>query len=175
MIAYTLIPGGWFDPFELICSLRERMGLFEPGIPRQLFLREPDGKTHNPELRNWPEIRNLLSRIERFGANAFRPAKEAGAILLEMLDPAVAMPWDQRTEPYWKEHVRIRMALRTNPGVALYGPGGQVVLPQIGQLIACNMTAPNTMVNYGETPAIMLVIDAKPRTPSPSHNHASES
>lgn len=153
MTAFTVIPGAWFDPFELTCSLRERLGQFGEAIRGRRIWSPAD---------RWPELENVLGRIERFGESRFQPISEAPRLYLEMLDPGAIMAWRTRDDEIARETLRFYMLLVGNPAVFWYGPG-QVIAPAPGQLVACNTRIPHSAANFGDCPRIALVIDARPK------------
>ena len=155
MTAFTVIPGAWFDPFELTCSLRDRIGGFGAAIRgrRVWSLTAADDR--------WPELENMLGRIERYGESRFQPISEAPRLYLEMLDPGAIMQWRTRDDEIARETVRFYMLLTGNPLVFFYSPG-QMFQPVPGQLMACNTRIPHSAANFGDCPRVCLVIDARP-------------
>ena len=155
MTAFAIISGAWFDPYEPACSLRERMGSFGEG-KRGRRVWSPDAD------ERWPELNNLLGRIERFGEAMFQPLSEAPRLYLEMLDPGAIMGWRTRDDDIARETLRFYLPLTGNPLTFWYGPG-QVIQSVLGQLVGCNTRIPHSAANFGECPRVALVIDARPR------------
>ena len=156
MTAFTPIPGAWFDPFELICSLRERLGLFGEAKRGRRIL------SAGAPIARWPELDNMLGRIEHFGEAMFQPIDEAARLYLEMLDPGAIMGWRTRDDEIARETLRFYMLVIGNPLTFWYAPG-QVIAPAPGQLMACNTRIPHSAANFGDCPRIALVIDARPK------------
>ena len=164
MTAFAIIPA-WLDPYELACSLRERMGSFgESKRGRRVWSPDADER--------WPELNNLLGRIERLAM--FQPLNEAARLYLEMLDPGAIMGWRTRDDAIARETMRLYLPLIGSPAIFWYGPG-QVIQPVLGQLVGCNTRIPHSAANFGDCPRVAMVIDARPRrTPDPQRSHAPE-
>jgi hypothetical protein len=162
MSAYNIIPGGWFDPFELICSLRPRMGWFREPVNGKRIVHATD-KVQD----KWPELANMLDRLRQFGKDAY----ENGRASVEMIDPQAITPWEVDPGPYealgqqFIKGPRFLMALRSNMGFAFHGPA-EVINPNPGQLFMVDTRLPRCAINMGESPWIGLVIDAKPKASS---------
>jgi hypothetical protein len=171
--AFTFV--GFIEPFDLICSLKGRMGLFAGTGLRTLHLRGPrkggDGEDYvdTRELSRWPEVRAVLQRVEAFCKKRFSADIEFGRVYLEMLDPGTAAPTRSARNHYGFSHLRLVLALRANPGAYLWCPPDQLVLTA-GQLVLTGPALWHGAVNMGEYSRINLVVDIKtgaPGVPSP--------
>lgn len=159
----------FLDPFELIGSLRQRMGLFGPsagGGLRSLPVRGPRANADDPDddlgfvlykdAGKWVELKNTLGRIKRIGDQG--GGIEFGRIALELLPPGVCLPWAFEDSTYNARFNRAYLALRTNPGVTLFS-GNESWSPIIGLLTVANRRVRHSAVNLGEHPAIWLAVD----------------
>lgn len=163
--------GVWYDPFELMCSLRQRLGQFKgEGGVRTLTLRGPRANAGDPddefsyvmakESAKWVEARILLDRIRRDGAQLLQGELEFGRVYFEMLDAGAVVPWRRRSTPYTERFTRLHYGVRTNPASLIYsGPESINVLP--GQLVAVGMRALHAAVNHGDHPRVHLLIDIR--------------
>ena len=151
MTAFSLIPGGWIDPFDLVCSLRPRMGWFkdkdEMMPPGHRWLRIAP-----KVIEKWPELGNALEAVEAIGQGQY----ERGETRIEMVE-AGASALIPATGT-------VLVVLRTNPLVTVAGPQ-QAFNPAVtGDLIA--VSAGMCVMNMGATAWVGLLIEAR-RTPSP--------
>lgn len=142
MTAFT--PLAWFDPFDLICSLQKRMGIFRDGV---IWLIHPE-KTI--DLGKWPEAQRMLEKIEALAAGQY----EAERARMDMLEPGL-------NDQYEVKHFHLYMPLRTSPAAPLQSPGSPDVCPLPGALVAIHK--PYVAWNLGDSPRIALIIDAKPK------------
>jgi hypothetical protein len=152
------------DVFDLIGSLRTRLGLFkqENGGALGCPVRQPRGEkfTRPPHAADgkWPELTNMLQRILRLGDQM--GGIELGRVDLELLSAGACMDWlKDDGVPY--EHAV--MLLRTNPGVTFYA-GAEVAMPGIGFLTIISRRVPRSAINMGESSAIWLAIDFRRRS-----------
>lgn len=147
MTAFTLIPGGWIDPFELICSLRPRMGWFKTDdIPAHRLLRV------TPKvIEKWPELSNMLTAIEALGEGQY----ERGETLIQMVDAGGSVGFATGL----RGQGGVLMALRINDATTVHGPG-QIITPQPGYLFAV-ADVPVCVMNMGASPWIGLLIEAR--------------
>jgi len=157
-----------FDTFELVASLRTRMGLFktEHGSASTLTcpVRQRRGEkwTRPPHAATgkWPELTNTLQRVSRLGEAM--GGIEFGRIDLEMLPAGACMDWrlDQGEETLRYEHAI--MLLRTSPAVTFFA-GSEVAAPGIGFLTIMSRRLPRSAINTGEAAAIWLALDFRRR------------
>lgn len=145
MTAFT--PLAWFDPFDLICSLQRRMGMFRNSV---IWLIDPDRRI---DLGKWPEAERMLENIRGLGGEQW----EAEHAWVDLLEPQDAHPL------VFCKHLRLYMPLRTNPHAPLQSPGCVDICPLPGALVAIHK--PYVAWNLGDSPRIALIIDAKPRGP----------
>jgi len=152
-----------FDTFELVASLRTRLGLFkqEAGGVQICPVRQMKGeKWTRPAYAasgKWPELTNLLQRISRLGEAM--GGIELGMVDLELLPAGACMNW--RTDdglPF--EHAI--MLLRTSPAVTFFA-GSEVAAPGIGFLTIVSRRLPRSAINLGEAAAIWLALDFRKR------------
>lgn len=148
MSTYTAIPGAWFDPFELVCSLRPRLGWFKEPVNGKRIVHATD-----KVLDKWPELSNMLDLLRQYGKDAY----EGGKASVEMIDPGAITPWEADAGG-----PRFLMALRSNMGFAFHGPS-EVINSPPGQLVMVDTRQPRCAINMGQAPWIGLVIDAKPK------------
>ncbi len=167
----------WLDTFDLAASLPAKMGLFGKvaGL-RTLPIRgyakgtaEADEKfvTYGPAGR-WVELTSLRGKIKRLGE--VLGGVEIGLSNLEMLDPGAALPWERQGGAYYERWQRVRLAIRTNPGVALLAAtadGTETFSPPPGALHVVPAQLLCSAVNLGQTPAVALIVDFR-RHPSDS-------
>ena len=154
------------DPFDLIGSLRTRLGLFktEHGSASTLIcpVRQMRGEkwVRPPHAASgkWPELTNCLQRISRMGEAM--GGIEFGRIDLEMLPAGGCMDWrlDRGEETLKHEHAI--MLLRTSPAVAFFA-GSEVAAPGIGFLTTISRRLPRSAINLGDSAAIWLALDFK--------------
>jgi hypothetical protein len=158
-------PLAFLDPFDLISSLPRRMGLFKIGSDdpedhrKMLFIRTQRGVDEYRnvgDLGKWPELKAIVSQIERVGEQ--QGGVEFGRIFLELLPAGVCLPWQSEDTPYFARFNRTIMRLRVNPGAALYY-GVETLQPPPGLIVMVNQRTPHCQINIGETSAISLVID----------------
>lgn len=159
----TLSLLAWLDPYQLVCSLRERDGLFRAAGNAGRYvlnLRGPAKDADPSDLEayvwssaydRWPELQTMLSRIEAGADGAYTP----GRIYLDMLHPGALSPWQRPA------HTRLLMLLRSNPGVRIVGADGQGVgFPVPGQLVA-TAAVYSTVNTHIDAPYVGLVIEAR--------------
>jgi hypothetical protein len=155
------------DVFDFAASLRPRLGLLKGG---RLVIRGPRKDAADPdddlafvmakEAARWPELKTTLSHVERLGDKA--GGVDFGRIHLEMLMPGQTLPWSHETTPYAEMFQRAHLALRTNPGAALFS-GNEAWHVPTGHVVAINRRAPCSAINMGEHSRIHLIIDFKIR------------
>ena len=161
-------PLAWLDTFALAASLPRREGLFraEPERPglrhlairglRKDTLEEDEDFVGYKAATNWPELKNLLGRIQRLGD--LGGGVELGRVFLMMLDAGAMQDWRREASPYFERWSRALVAVRSNPGVVMV-IGAEAFQPGPGILNVVSVRLPHTMANFGETPAIMLAVD----------------
>lgn len=148
MTAFTLIPNGWFDPFELVASLRPRMGWFkDPEITAGHWALRITPKV----IEKWPELGNALTTIEAFGQDQY----ERGETRLHMVSGGGAMA-------LIPANGTVLTVLRTNPNVTLAGPS-QTINPSEGLLVA--VAQGMCVMNMGNSPWVGLLIEARVKQP----------
>ena len=153
-----------FDTFDLIASLRIKMGLFKRNNRIEVRAPKTEGDQERFVLRQhaarWPELTNLLQRIRRLGEQM--GGIEFGRIDLEMLPAGACMDWrlDQGEETLRYEHAI--MLLRTSPAVTFFA-GSEVAAPGIGFLTIMSRRLPRSAINTGEAAAIWLALDFRRR------------
>lgn len=164
---------GFLDPFDLLCSLKGRLGEFQgnPGL-RVLHLRaarkaEPDIFLDTRDLTRWPEARAVLERIRVAARTNFKADLEWGRIWLEMLDAGSGTRPRRDPSLYAQRHLRLLCGLRCNPGAYLWCPPEQHVL-RSGEIVATAPSLWHAAVNMGDFSRINLVIDAQITQPEPA-------
>jgi hypothetical protein len=169
----SFIALGWFDVYELACSLRSRIGLFpKSGDARTLSIYGPRGDA-DPEdattftwakgYDKWPELMNVLGEIERIGNRALVDI-EWGRINLELLMPSGIIPLESDGSGYAEKFDRAHLAIRTNPAAVVFcglisrniASGEAVVL---GTKRAPRPPLPVGAFNAGESPRCHLIVD----------------
>jgi hypothetical protein len=165
----------WFDCYELACSLRSRMGLFQKaaeGEPRILPIRGPRKGTGEDDddfvfyaaavgKGKWPELTGMLNRIKRQGEAI--GGVEFGNVFIELLSGGSALPWRAERGEYFTRYERSHMALRTNPAALMYS-GLETLHMAEGWLNAVNVCALHSAVNLADTPRIHLVLDTRAKS-----------
>jgi Aspartyl/Asparaginyl beta-hydroxylase len=160
------------EAYDLVCSLRQRAGLFTGGPIRTLMLRGPKkgAEDHDDaaaylrsrEAARWPELTVVLKQIERVGERVAGGPVDVGRVSLQWLDAGAVVPWRRESGDYYARFWRLHLPLRTNPGAMVYsGIESIQVLP--GQLTQVNVLAYHSAVNLGETPRVHLVVDLAKR------------
>lgn len=162
-------PLGFIEPFDLVCSLKERIGLFQGTGLRTVHLRaprksEPDEYVDTRELQRWPELRAVMERVETVGAEQFKTELDYSRIYLEMLDATTGMAPRRGPHPYSQHHLRLIIGLRCNPLSYLWCPPEQRVLSS-GEVVLTSPAFWHGAVNMGEYSRINLVLDI--RRPEP--------
>jgi len=143
------------DPFELICSLRPKMGLFKEEGGGSLYcpVRVPKEGKWVIRQGKWVELTNYIQRIRRLAD------VELGYIELRLLAAGGDMDWQPPDyEPGAYEHAIVM--LRTSPAFALFA-GPEVWMPAIGLLTVVSRRVPRSAINMGDSPAIWLAVDFK--------------
>lgn len=163
----NFLPICFVDTFDLVASMRQRMGLFKPGEPRILPIRGPRAEADDPDddlayinyrdpLAKWPEMARMIRRLGRIGEE--QGGIEFGRIFLEMLDPGMRLSWTLDDNAYAARFTRVHLPLRTNPAAMMHSGIEQAnLLP--GALTAVNQRAPHSAINLGEWPRVHLVAD----------------
>jgi hypothetical protein len=154
----NFLPLAFIDPFDLIASLPRRMGLFQPGEPPTTIKVRWDTETgfRQADLSKWPELQAIINQIDRLGEQ--RGGIEFGRIRIELLKPGTCLAWERDDTPYAERFNRSIMALRVNPGAALYY-GTEVLQPQLGLIVIVNQRVRHCKINIGETSSIYLIVD----------------
>lgn len=153
---------GWIEPFDIIASLKSRLGDFKGTGTRFLPLRgatrdEPDEYRDTRELTRWPEMRAILDRLSMEAAARQQGEIEIGRVYLEMLDSgAGTRPRSDRGSPW----LRLIYGLRCNPLAYLWCPPEQRVLTP-GEVLLTSAALFHGAVNMGEFSRINLVVDLK--------------
>jgi len=156
----SFLAAAHLDPFDLIASLRTRIGLFKDdgGGTLACPVRRPrdDGKFTIPPYAaagKWAELNNAIQRVKRLGDQM--GGIEFGRIDLELLPAGACMDWRQGGED---EHAILM--LRTSPAVTWFC-GPEIMMPTTGLLVLVNRLAPRSAINVGDSAAIWLAIDFK--------------
>lgn len=163
----------FLDTFELVGSLRSKMGLFKRRADDRLMVlpvRGPRANADDPDddtayvrykdAAKWVELTGMLTRIVRIGEQS--GGFELGRVSLELLPPGACLPWELEFSAYAARFARAVLPLRTNPGVTLYS-GGEVWHPVIGWLTITNRLVRHSAINLGEHQAIWLALDFRKR------------
>lgn len=161
---------GFIDSFDLVCSLKGRLGEFQGTGLRILHLRaarkaEPEVFLDTREFTRWPECRAVLEQIRLAAKTQFMANLEWGRIFLEMLDPGTGTRPRRDLSAYAQHHLRLICGLRCNPGAVIWSPPEQYVLKS-GEIIATGPALWSAAVNMGEFSRINLVIDAQMASPA---------
>ena len=148
-------PVAFLDTFDLVASLRTKMGLFrkaEDGI-LELPVRGPSAKAEDPdddtkfvryrEPAKWVELQNCISRIRRIGEQM--GGIDLGRVRLELLPPATCLPWALDEGAYNARFARALLPLRTNPAVTIFS-SNESWSPAIGYLTIVNRRVPNSAI-----------------------------
>ena len=147
MTAFSLVPGGWIDPFDLVCSLRPRMGWFKEPTD---FIRTTGDRVLRitPKvIEKWPELGNALEAVEAIGQGQY----ERGETRIEMVEAGASVLIPATGT--------VLMVLRTNPLVTVAGPQ-QAFNPAVtGDLIA--VSAGMCVMNMGTTAWAGLLVEAR--------------
>lgn len=157
----------FFDTFDLVASLPERLGGFKGERARRVLTlcgpRTDDDPAFvdSAQFLRWPEAQNLVDRIRRLDEGI-----EFGRIHLEMLLPGHGTPWTREEGEYAERFSRAYLALRTNPGCRLIC-GGEMLELLPGNLTVINRRVLHSAVNWGDNPRINLVVDFKQKLPLP--------
>jgi hypothetical protein len=165
----AFIPLAFFDTLELAGSLRMRWGGFKHDQPGYRVLRirgrakdsDPAEERFGryPAGKDWVELGNLVSEIERKGEELLSPGGvDLGLIFFEMLDPGAAVAWRGEVSEYFARWSRAMIAIRANPGVVLLA-GLETMTPAVGMLNMVSPRLPRAALNQGEWPAVWLTID----------------
>lgn len=155
----------FLDPYELACSLRPRLAQFGESDAhgrREMPIRwhGENGDWTRIKLSKWPELANMLARIEQIGTAIAGPL-DRGHIFFEMLDPGATLPWHREDIGDWW---RLHMAIRTNPGCMMFA-GGEAVNIMPGQVVRVGTGALSSALNAGEWPRVHLVMDFRREIP----------
>lgn len=148
------------DTFELVGSLRTRLGLFKAPEHGALVcpVRQWRGEKwmQAPYVASWPELTNMLKRIAHLGESM--GGIEFGDIDLVLLRPGACMDWqiDQGEETLQYEHAIL--VLRTSPAVTFFA-GAEAAAPGIGFLTMVSRRLPRSTINLGADAAIWLAAD----------------
>ena len=160
MANFTLV--GFFEPFDLICSLKGRMGDFSerPGL-RTIMLRgsrkgEPGEYIDSRELVRWPEMRAVLDHIGETAEKLLNARIEFGLAYVEMLDAGSGVRTQRHPSPF----MRLIGGLRCNPGAYLWCPPEQYVLHP-GEMVLTSPALFHGAVNAGDHSRINLVVDIR--------------
>lgn len=161
MAAFTTV--GFVDPFDLLCSLKGRLGGFQGTGLRVLHLRaprksDPDEYLDTRELSRWAEARAVLERIalsakQRTGADV-----EFGRIFLEMLDAGTGARPRRDLSPHASRFARLICGVRCNPGSILWCPPEQHILTP-GEVVMTAASLYHGAINMGEFSRVNMVID----------------
>lgn len=159
-------PVGFIEPFELISSLKERMGLFQgaSGL-RTLHLRaplkaEPDEYVDTRDFARWHEAQAILERVSEVALQQFKTELEFARVYLEMLDAAAGISPRRGSAPYAVRHVRLILGLRCNPSSYLWCPPEQRVLTP-GEVVVTSPALWHGALNMGEYSRINMVLDVR--------------
>lgn len=176
MAAFTAV--GFVDPFDLLCSLKGRLGGFQGTGLRVLHLRaprksEPEEYLDTRELARWSEARAILDRIalaakQRTGANV-----DFGRIFLEMLDAGTGTRPRRDLSPGAQRYARLICGLRCNPGAILWCPPEQHVL-SAGEVVMTASALYHGAINMGEFSRINMVIDVASIPNQPQNRETEE-
>lgn len=153
---------GWIEPFDIIASLKGRLGDFKGTGTRFLPLRgatkdEPDEYRDTRELTRWPEMRAILDRLSMEAATRQAGEIEIGRVYLEMLDSGAGIrPRIDRGSPW----LRLIVGLRCNPLAYLWCPPEQRALTP-GEVVLTSAALFHGAVNMGEFSRINLVVDLR--------------
>ena len=122
-----------------------------------LPLRGPDGPL--PILAEWKSAKALLARV-RAASAPFTGGKtgELGEAALVHLKPGGFMEWTWEDTEYARLHHRLHLCVVPGPGCCIFSGGESGVLP-VGMLTYVNRRVLHSAVNFGETPAIHLIVD----------------
>lgn len=162
------------DTFDLLCSLRPRIGLFLPaGHVRELPLRSARKGTDpadgdfvvSREASRWTEFKTTLGRLKRAGEAILGGELEFGRIYLEMLDAGGVVPWRRETDPCSERFVHVVLPLRSNPMAVTYSGIESATLAP-GWLTIVNVRVPYGAVNFGDHARIHLVLDVRGKQPA---------
>lgn len=153
---------GWIEPFDIIASLKSRMGDFKGTGTRFLPLRgatkdEPDEYRDTRELTRWPELRAVLDRLSMEAQARQHGEIEIGRAYLEMLDSGSGRMPRRDTASNW---LRLIVGLRTNPSSYLWCPPEQRVLTA-GEVLLTSPALFHGAVNMGEFSRIHLIADIR--------------
>jgi len=163
-VGVNFTPVGFIEPFELISSLKERMGLFQgTGGLRTLHLRaprkaEPDEYGDTRDFARWREAQAVLERVEETARSQFKEELEFARVYLEMLDAAAGVAPRRVSPPYAARHLRLIVGVRSNPSAYLWCPPEQRVLTP-GEVILTSPALWHGAINMGDYSRINLVID----------------
>jgi hypothetical protein len=154
---------GFIDPFDLLCSMKGRLGEFQGAGLRILHLRAarksaPEEFLDTREATRWPEYRAILERVAAEARSKFGAEIEFARCWLEMLDAGTGVRPRVDRSAYALGHMRLVYGLRCNPSSYLWCPPEQRVL-NAGEIL---LTAPalwHGAVNMGEFSRIHLVMD----------------
>lgn len=158
----NFISAGWIEPFDLVCSLKSRLGAFTGTGTRYLHLRgatkaEPDEYRDTRELTHWPEVRAVLDRLSMEAQARQQGEIEIGRVYLEMLDSGSGIR--PRRDEKWP-WPRLIIGLRCNPESYLWCPPEQRVLSS-GEVILTSPALFHGAVNRGEFSRIHLIVDLR--------------
>lgn len=158
----------YLDTYDLMCSMRSRVGLFTGKEIRRLTLRGPKKDAPDPddaaayvrprEATKWVELKVTLGQIEEIGEAIAQGPVEFGRIYLDWLDPGVKTGWRNMEGAYYRRFWRLHLPLRTNPGAMVYS-GVEAVQMLPGQLTQVNVLAPHSAINLGNAPRVHLIVD----------------
>lgn len=176
MAAFTVM--GFVDPFDLLCSLKGRLGGFQGTGLRVLHLRaprksEPDEYLDTRELSRWPEARAVLDRISQAGRARMGADVDIGRVFLEMLDAGTGTRPRRDLSHGSQRYARLICGLRCNPGSILWCPPEQHILTA-GEVVLTTATLYQGAINMGEFARINLVIDVAASAPIQPQNRELE-
>lgn len=114
-----------------------------------------------PILAEWRSIKALLSKVRVTAAPLFDGRSGVlGTAALVRLAPGGFMDWTSEDSDYARDHLRLHLCLVPSPGCCVFSGGESGLLP-VGMLTYVNRLVLHSAVNFGETPAIHLVVDLK--------------
>lgn len=169
----SVFPIGWYDPFDLLCSLKPRLPLFKgDGGVRTLGLRGPKKDAPDPddaeayvnakEAARWTEMKTLMARFSADAERLFGSRIEVGRAYFDMLMPGEARMTRPSATPYSGEFTRMHYCVLVNPGAMLWS-GPSSMIPMSGQVVSIGMREWHGAVNQGDTPRVHLVFDIRKR------------
>lgn len=165
----NFVPIAFLDTFDLVASLRQRLGLFKARageeallLPLRGFRKDTEAADENfvsyAVTSKWVELANMLSRLRRIGDQGLG-AVEFGRIHFEMLPSGMIVPWSRgESGPYAERWSVLHLPLRTSPTAVMYA-GPEQSSPGPGFVTIVNVRVPSSAVNLGEHSRIHLVAE----------------